>query len=352
MFVRQPVLPPPLLGTITGWLDDLASEFVDTHGNPAALYHVKYHSGSLAGDEEDLEGKVAKCGGPKNQMFGPGMTANVRGCSCHPQYTSPITAHPSTIHNSCFTVDEVMESLPAAVAAAANASASIRRPPHPNVHPPSPHPQPHFHDRHREPQLQQRLLRHTPIQADGPHAHSCMEGAWGKTPHQAKLEPAGALTIIDGTYYIEELPNPTSLQCHAGGGLPMPIVNLKALFSDHWHPVWGEDVDDAGRHECGGEEKDECSGEVERSISFDHWLAGEGDLMRTHSHSIPSGEEEATTTGEEDEEVGFGKVADTCLHNQTGSEEAEWRSETRRSVRANTWQAPSVATTSSDDYCW
>ena len=40
---------------MTGWLDAHESEFLDSKGQPAALWRVKYLTGVLAGDEEDLE---------------------------------------------------------------------------------------------------------------------------------------------------------------------------------------------------------------------------------------------------------------------------------------------------------
>uniref|UniRef100_A0A7S2WSB3 Uncharacterized protein n=1 Tax=Rhizochromulina marina TaxID=1034831 RepID=A0A7S2WSB3_9STRA len=42
-------------GVITGWLSAKESDFEDSSGTPAPLWHVRYTSGSLAGDEEDLE---------------------------------------------------------------------------------------------------------------------------------------------------------------------------------------------------------------------------------------------------------------------------------------------------------
>ena len=42
-------------GRVTGWLAAAESDFLDAHGRPAALFHVAYGNGELAGDEEDLE---------------------------------------------------------------------------------------------------------------------------------------------------------------------------------------------------------------------------------------------------------------------------------------------------------
>ena len=39
---------------VVGWLDAHESDFVDSLGTPAALYRVRYLTGRLAGDEEDL----------------------------------------------------------------------------------------------------------------------------------------------------------------------------------------------------------------------------------------------------------------------------------------------------------
>ena len=42
-------------GKVTGWLSAAESDFLDDTGQPAALFHVKYTKGELAGDQEDLE---------------------------------------------------------------------------------------------------------------------------------------------------------------------------------------------------------------------------------------------------------------------------------------------------------
>ena len=42
-------------GVIRGWLDASRSDFVDSAGRPAALWHVYLATGELAGDEVDLE---------------------------------------------------------------------------------------------------------------------------------------------------------------------------------------------------------------------------------------------------------------------------------------------------------
>ena len=46
-------------GAVAGWLDADASDFLDEGGTPAALYHVRFTSGPLAGDAEDLEVAMA-----------------------------------------------------------------------------------------------------------------------------------------------------------------------------------------------------------------------------------------------------------------------------------------------------
>jgi hypothetical protein len=40
---------------VVGWLDAHESDFTDDAGAPAALFRVRYASGELAGDHEDLE---------------------------------------------------------------------------------------------------------------------------------------------------------------------------------------------------------------------------------------------------------------------------------------------------------
>lgn len=42
-------------GTVVGWLSAAESDFVDGDGLPAALFHVEYTEGELAGEEEDFE---------------------------------------------------------------------------------------------------------------------------------------------------------------------------------------------------------------------------------------------------------------------------------------------------------
>ena len=43
------------VGKVTGWLSAAEADFLDEHGQPAALFHVAYTAGALAGAEEDLE---------------------------------------------------------------------------------------------------------------------------------------------------------------------------------------------------------------------------------------------------------------------------------------------------------
>ena len=38
-------------GIVEGWLDKATSDFTNDDGQPAALWHVKYTNGPLAGDE-------------------------------------------------------------------------------------------------------------------------------------------------------------------------------------------------------------------------------------------------------------------------------------------------------------
>ena len=42
-------------GAVRGWLDASRSDYNDSEGKPAALWHVYFSSGELEGDEEDLE---------------------------------------------------------------------------------------------------------------------------------------------------------------------------------------------------------------------------------------------------------------------------------------------------------
>ena len=42
-------------GKVTGWLSAAESDFLDDNNQPAALFHVEYTTGTLEGDEEDLE---------------------------------------------------------------------------------------------------------------------------------------------------------------------------------------------------------------------------------------------------------------------------------------------------------
>jgi len=42
-------------GTVVGWLSAAEADFLDAAGKPAALYHIKYTEGELAGEEEDFE---------------------------------------------------------------------------------------------------------------------------------------------------------------------------------------------------------------------------------------------------------------------------------------------------------
>ena len=42
-------------GCVRGWLDASRSDYNDSEGKPAALWHVYFSSGELEGDEEDLE---------------------------------------------------------------------------------------------------------------------------------------------------------------------------------------------------------------------------------------------------------------------------------------------------------
>ena len=42
-------------GEVVGWLSAAESDFLDDNNQPAALFHVEYTTGTLEGDEEDLE---------------------------------------------------------------------------------------------------------------------------------------------------------------------------------------------------------------------------------------------------------------------------------------------------------
>ena len=47
--------PTQARAKVIGWLPKEESDFLDDEGKPAALYRIRYVSGDLAGDIEDLE---------------------------------------------------------------------------------------------------------------------------------------------------------------------------------------------------------------------------------------------------------------------------------------------------------
>ena len=56
-------------GRVVGWLDVHESDYVDSSGKPAALWHVRYLTGALVGDEVDLEEQEVLESLPHHQQY-------------------------------------------------------------------------------------------------------------------------------------------------------------------------------------------------------------------------------------------------------------------------------------------